>query len=309
MTVVYGAGYLLRTTINGPDPDACRMDAIEWITPEGVSWPWPMGQPAGVEGRGIPPIVMDEQAIIGDGVSQGSPTFGAREITIPFKFQDHAPEVRRLVREWASALAADPLRRPGVLKVSSVLNDERQISCRYSAGFTFVESVNVYVTAAVTFRAAQPFWEDTTESGVVWAATTENTSFFPIPNPTTGSFITLSQGDVITTDTVINSGDMPAWPIWEVTGPGSGVINIVNLDTGETIGFSRSLQPGETITIDTRPGIKTVTAADGSNEFRSLGLSQLFALTPGATNVALSVGGAELGTAIRLRFRRQWLTA
>lgn len=311
MAVVYGAAYFLRTLIQEPgaitDPNTCRMDAIVWIDPSGRDWPWPMGQPAGVEGRGIPPIQMDEQAIIGDGVSQGEPTFGAREITIPFKVLDQSQTTRRLVRAWAQALAAD--RRQGTLLVKSLLNDERQISCRYGGGFTFVENMNVYATAAVTFRAAQPFWEDSTETIEEWAAVAETTNFFPIPNPDTGSFITLSQGNVITTAAVHNGGDMAAWPIWEVTGPGSGIIRIANADTGEVISFSRSLAPGETITIDTRPGIKTVRAADGSNEFGSLGVSQLFALAPGPTNVEISVGGAEVGTSIRLRFRRQWLTA
>lgn len=310
-TIVYGAGYLLRSTIQVPgastDPNTCRMDAIEWIDPTGRHWPWPMGQPAGVEGRGIPPIQLDEQAIIGDGVSQGTPTFGAREIHIPFKVLDQSQEVRRQIRAWARALAAD--RREGTLLVRSVLNDERQISCRYGGGFTFVENLNVYATAAVTFRAAQPFWEDATETIEQWAAVTETTNFFPIPNPGTGSFITVSQGNVITSAVINNGGDMQAWPIWEITGPGSGIIRLFNADTGETIAFSRSLMPGETITIDTRPGKKTVRAADGSNEFSSLGMSQLFALAPGETNVQISVGGAEVGTTIRLRYRRQWLTA
>lgn len=313
MTVVYGAGYLLRTRLDATTGDVlsdvaqCRQDTIEWIDPSGRHWPWPMGQPSGIEGRGIPPITIDEQAVIGDGVSQGTPTFGAREVVIPFKILGQSHEIRRINQKWAAALAAD--RREGTLLVKSLLNDERQLRCRYGGGFTWVETINVYTTAAIVFRAAQPFWEDAAETVRVWAPTTENTSFFPIPNLITGSFITLSQGDVITTAAVENDGDVAAWPIWEITGPGSGVVKLVNSDTGETIQFSRSLAPGETITIDTRPGIKTVRAADGSNEFRSLGSSQLFALAPGVTNVAVSVGGAEIGTQIKLRFRRQWLTA
>jgi hypothetical protein len=314
MTVVYGAGYLLRSTIDRDtgifiedEPADCRHDRIWWIEPNGRRWEWPMGQPAGVEGRGIPPIVLDEQPLLGDGVSQGSPTFGAREIVIPFKMLGLPEDIRREIRQWGKALAAD--RRQGTLLVQSLVNDERQIACRYSGGFTLVENLNVYVTQAVVFRAAQPFWEDAAETVLSWSPVTENTNFFPISNPDTGSFITISQGNVITTATIENNGDMPAWPIWEITGPGSGLVQLVNADTGETIQFSRSLALGETITIDTRPGIKTVRAADGSNEFRSLGLSQLFALAPGATTVYLSVGGAETETTIKLRFRRQWLTA
>lgn len=309
---VVGPGYLERSTITLTPPTRlpeprCRLDEIVWISPDGTWWHWPMNQPAGIEGRGLPPVIIDEQDVLGDGASQGTPRFGVREIHIPFHYASTQTLVRRKIRAWAAALAAD--RRLGTILVRTMLNDERQISCRYASGFEMVEANNRWVTAGITFRCPEPFWEDATPIIETWSPTTETKKFFPIPNPTTGSFITLSQGNLITEVTVNNSGDMEAWPVWRITGPGSGQVKLEHVESGQIIEFSRSLGPGETITIDTRPGVKTVMADDGSNEFRSLSSSQLFSLPPGDNTLRFSIGGAETDTTVELSYRRQWLTA
>lgn len=56
-----------------------------------------------------------------------------------------------------------------------------------------------------------------------------------------------------------NAGSVDAWPVWRITGPVQGP-TITNLDTGVQLKFDPTwtVPAGQTIEIDTRPGVRTV---------------------------------------------------
>lgn len=115
--------------------------------------------------------------------------------------------------------------------------------------------------------------------------------------------------------TFTNQGDADAYPVWEVTGPGTPVVT--NVDTGETWGFGTALTEGESVTVDCRPPDIApdtgLTAYDNTDvdwwpEFS--GFPELFTLPPGETSLSISMTGATEDSKVRLtfapRFRAGW---
>jgi hypothetical protein len=109
------------------------------------------------------------------------------------------------------------------------------------------------------------------------------------------------------TATVLNPGDLPAYPVWTITGPGT--VTIANLDSGEQFGFSTELDPGQVVTVDTRPPDVApdtgLTAVDDQGEdfwphFDRL--PDLFELPPGETRLALDLTSATEASRVDLVF-------
>lgn len=90
--------------------------------------------------------------------------------------------------------------------------------------------------------------------------------------------------------TVTNPGSSEAYPVFRITGPGT-LRGLVNLTTGQEILFDAlSVATGETVTVDLRPGRKTVRSSiRGSLLFSVLAGSELasWALLPGSNSVAV----------------------
>ena len=86
--------------------------------------------------------------------------------------------------------------------------------------------------------------------------------------------------------TVNNAGDVPAFPIWVITGP---VVDLEITNGVQRFGFDQIFS-GEVITVNTETA--TVTNADGENQyFRLDPVPKLFALPPGTTGI--NVNGLE----------------
>jgi hypothetical protein len=61
-----------------------------------------------------------------------------------------------------------------------------------------------------------------------------------------------------------NEGDAPTWPVFTVAGPCSNPV-ITDVQSGRTIALSGTIPTGRTVTIDTRPGSRSVTWDGGGN--------------------------------------------
>ena len=290
------------------------LDTITWIDENDVEWPWPY-QAQGVEGRGAPPSVIESDAWTGDGAVFRSMRYGPREIFIPLTLglnncggspADEAA-LRQLARDWVRAIAGS--RSGGTLRVATLAGDSREIRCHYSGGMEWVESSTRRFPMGVSLVALDPFWTDIEDSTLSWTSS-GSTSFFTIPSAETGSFIPLVNSFVIADEVINNTGDDTSWPIWTITGPTYGQVTMTNVTTGETLSGFFLIDSGETVTIDTRPGYKSVLHSDGTNLFGSLDPgSILFGFQRGLNDLTVELASAEPTTELAASYRRRWLSA
>lgn len=284
------------------------LEPIEWVSPGGTTTELYV-QP-GASGRFAPPVVIREDEVPGiQGSRFREARHGPREFPLPI-FVDCATEalkrtaLRTLIREM------DPTRGMGKIRVQSPVGDLREINCRVVAGLQLDEGKdNAYPgwqKAVPMFRAFDPYWYDTSDTirDFTTGVTATFFPFFPLR---------LSSSEVFVDGTVDNTGDVEAWPVWEITGPGSSIV-LRDLGTGAftnlTSGIGAvTLDSSEVITIDTRPGVKTVTKNDGTNLWPYLSTdSQLWPLYSGSTSFRVEMGAATSDSKVRLTYRPRYLT-
>ena len=148
-----------------------------------------------------------------------------------------------------------------------------------------------------TLRCHDPFWLSDLESLTFDLSPGE---WFPMPP------YAISSGVLAGKLNVNNDGDAPAWPVWQIIGP----CGPFTASSGaETLLFDSPLAAEETITIDTRPGRKTVVDGDGANRYPDLddGAS-LWAIPPGTSTVDIEIPDATDDTRLLVSWQRRHLT-
>jgi hypothetical protein len=208
---------------------------------------------------------------------------------------------REELRRWARAL--DPVKGEGTLTVVQGDHAGRHLTCAYESGLeTFSEEHAQLGLGVLAFRAADPYWQDGAESSVVAAIDSTAFTWFPfLP-------LVLGASDVFAQATITNLGDVAAWPIVTVTGPGTDFA-AVNFTTGHEWRFTGSVAAGSTLIVDTRPGHKSV-RLDGANAFGRLADdSILWPLAPGPNSVSLAFAGATSESQVQFAWRNRWLSA
>jgi len=79
--------------------------------------------------------------------------------------------------------------------------------------------------------------------------------------------------------------------------------------TGKTLNLDVTLTAGETVTIDTTPGTRSVTKNDGTNLFGELSAtSSLWALAKGSNAIQLEMSSATSSSSIAYSYERRWLS-
>lgn len=200
---------------------------------------------------------------------------------------------------------------PGVLRVVLPDGSWREIPAYYQGGLDMTEDV---VDDLLWYRGEFPNLElyapDPAflgrEEAHTWRIVVTARPFYPIYP------VTLSPGELGGSATVTNPGDVDAYPIWELTGPGTPTVT--NTDTGQSWGFTGELAPGQVVTVDTRPpdvapdtGL-TAVDGDGTDWWPNFdGLPDLWTLPPGTTTLEVTMTGATEDSLIRLRFRPRYL--
>jgi phage-related protein len=285
------------------------VETTQWIAPDGtvsdldVDW--------NAKGRFMPPPTFQEDLIPGQpgsvfrNVVHAPRDFTIRVVTTA---ADEAA-VRTALRSLVSSM--DPTRGEGTLRVTSPLGDVREIGCRYKSGLEVEESIDnggpQSQLADITFHAFDPYWRDASDSSQTFEIGAAPV-FFPIFP------IQLTSSQIVASATVTNDGDVPAWPVWTIQGPGS-VITLRNTTTGRvTVLEETVLGAGESIVIDTRPTHssptgKTITKQDGTNLFSDLTpQSALWELVQGTNSIQLEMAGAIVGaSSLTMSWRRKWL--
>lgn len=280
-------------------------ETVTWIDPDGVELE--LGVQWDVTGRFSPPTFFDEEGVPGqDGLRLREVRHDARNFVLPLWIEGSSEsDLRTQMRSLVSAM--NPQRGDGKIRVTSPVGDQREIVCRAASGLEMGERLGdtsgpTVQIAAVVFRAWEPFWQDVSDTvSGPWTVGAAPASFFPFFP------MRLTSSEVFADVDITNSGDVDAWPVWTVTGPGSS-ITFQNLTTGYTLMLDTTLAVSESVTIDTRPGVKTVVKSDGTNLYPNLSAtSNLWPLQRGVNAVQISMGGATSATSVTMRRRHKYL--
>lgn len=251
--------------------------------------------------RMMPPVKIDTVKVP---QAQGARFQGARHderiVTLPVVFPGPTAG-RDELRRWARAL--DPLKGEGTLTVVQGAFAGRQLTCVYEAGLDdLTEEYPLLGLGALMFRAADPYWSDSIEHATV--ATLDLTHhWFPfLP-------LILGPSDIFSRPTLVNPGDVDAWPVVTVTGPGEN-LRITNETTGQFWAFSQPFNLGDTLVVDHRPGHKSARFNGDTNVFGALSPdSSLWGLVTGPNALAIEFDNPGGNSQVAFTWRSRWLAA
>lgn len=230
------------------------------------------------------------------------------EFAMKFWLTDISEEALR-TQLRASIFKMDPTKGIGRLRVIAPGGDSREIFCRVSSGLGISEvlgedSAFYAQRISATFIAHDPYWYSVGDTAIVYTGDVAVATFFPFFP------LRLSASAVFVNDNSINNpGDLEAWPVWTISGPASNIV-LSNLTTSESINLNTAIVSGSTITIDTRPGAKTVLADDGTSLFPLMTpTSSLFSLQRGDNHIQIAMDSTTSTSSVRLAFRPRYLAA
>ena len=200
-------------------------EVLTWIAPDGVETilnggaldvGWDM------QGSYMPPVEFIEDAAPSQDASRlRQVRVRPRELAIPIDVMVANLEALRVLMR-ALVKTFSPMRGDGRLRVLSADGKSRELTCRYRQGLEMQEEFRAALgqqRTVVVFRAVDPFWYDTTPTTVTLTAGSGGTflgsTFLPIK---LGSDVVLGQ------QSIINDGDVEAWPVWTIAGPVSSVM-------------------------------------------------------------------------------------
>lgn len=281
-------------------------ETVVWLDADGgsttldVNW--------NVTGRFMPPVVFQEDEVPGQpGMRLRSARHGVREFVLPLWITAASETaLRTAIRSLVAKM--DPSRGAGRIRVTAPGGDQREITCSVSGGLELAETLGsdsgyLMQRAVVSFRCHDPYWTDVADTEVSWTLGEAPGTFFPIFP------LVLAGSEIFVQATVTNTGDVQAWPVWTITGPGSA-LTIRNFHTNKLLFVDESLSAGESVVVDTRPGVKSVTKNDGTNLYPSLFLnSSLWPLQRGDNLIWVELFGATTESSVVLRYRNQYLGA
>jgi len=204
----------------------------------------------------------------------------------------------------------DPELGDGKIRVEQRDGSLREIVCRYQDGLQMEHSVDnsglLWQTVVISFRAWQPHWQDVTDTVVTATIGTGSGQAF-LGNPFLG--LNLGYSQLFASLDINNTGRDPAetWPKFTVTGPGKEIA-IRNITTGKVIQITHTLGPGDTIEIDTAPGVKTIHKPDGNYNiwYLATGATELWKLIRGTNRVQFEMADATSVSSIAIRYRARY---
>ncbi|MFJ8699466.1 phage tail domain-containing protein [Streptomyces ardesiacus] len=257
------------------------------------AWPTIVLQP-GPQGLDLPPFELhaDNSPNLDGSMYRGTRA-SARQVMLPvFVYGIDRKTLKEFKRKLANAL--NP--KAGYCVLTFIEQDGvvRRLQCYYAGGMEGNESTGgagfTWVSYGLQLTAMDPWFYGDLEVAANWSFGTAQpflkNPFFPV---------TLSSGTAATdTISVSNPGDIEAWPVWTFTGPLKS-FQLTGPDGSkfgipEQAGGADALQAGRTLTVDTRPGYKTVLDDKGVNYFPLMNPApSLWSLPPGVSTVKTSL--------------------
>lgn len=282
------------------------MRRLTWVAPDGAVTSFggaPVLAAPGVQFAGMPQVRASELTVpMQAGNRWQHVNHGPREVAIPVLIAGDTLAGNEAAVDGLAWLV-DPTRGDGKLRATRHDGSERELSCRYVSSLQITEATafDAAWQSMLVFRAVDPYWYDSSSQTVIVA---------PGPSPSFFPFFPLKLGASEASDSVsvVNDGQVEVWPVWSITGPGT--FSASNDSLGEEWVLEHELGGGEIVTIDTRPGIKTVVSSSAGDLFGALtDTSNLWPLGVGSNQVTLTVSGADEESRLVLSWRRGWLSA
>jgi hypothetical protein len=191
----------------------------------------------------------------------------------------------------------------GSLRVSRPDGTSRTIACRYESGAdSAIELDPVMMCRAVygvTWANAEPFWSG--EPVVKEFAYAAASSFFPGPP------FTLASASTLASATVVNPGDVEAYPVWRVTGPFTGFEVGVG---ASVVAITLTRTAGQWVEIDMNPRRLTIVDNAGTRRWDAATEAVFEPIPPGEVALTTQVDDPDVGTKVTLsftpRYREAW---
>lgn len=231
----------------------------------------------------------------------------AREVGLPLLIQ--AADAAAVRNQWRTLQRTfDPTRGDGHLQVTGPDGATRELICRYRSGLEGAEGTNdaglQWQEFTIFLRAHDPYFYASLPITQVFtqASATPFFPFFPLH---------LGSSQVLADVAVTNPGDVEAWPIWVINGPATQIV-LRKLASGsvaeQSLTLNTTLLSTDTVTIDTRPGQKTVLGPASANLYGSLAAgSRLWALPTGTSTIRVELSGATGASKVTLTAAPRYL--
>lgn len=280
-------------------------ETIEWVDENGAATNLDDGVNtfivSGRKGLWMPPMSVVENLIPNQpGSRLMYMNINPRDIDLPFVIGDDSYE---LAVNRARLLTKSLLYRSGQgkIRVTRVDNSRRELAVVYTGGLDTATNTDGMLQAILTFHAADPFWMATSPiiNNFIAGTPAMFFPFFPLM---------LSSSQIFTDANINNTGDVETWPVWTIHGPGINPI-FKNITSGKALGLTVTLLLNEYITIDTRPGIKSIVKNDGTDLFSALSnTSSLWSMVTGDNSVQIEFGGVNSNTSVILSYTPRYLS-
>lgn len=199
-------------------------------------------------GFGIPPAQVRIENSAGDGGVFRHAKRGVRNIDLPITVlgtdrEDVQSKLRRLAKLTQNVYG------PLTLKANYSDGEVLTMDTYYVGGGQSQwgsNAGNVWNRWVLSLQAPQPYWQSSNVEQ--FSITRGNTGRGLLPQLTK---LRISSSQALGTVLIDNSGDVPAYPTYKVTGP---ISDFAVTSNGFSFGFSEDLEAGEIIYIDTETG-------------------------------------------------------
>jgi hypothetical protein len=253
---------------------------------------------AGATGLGLPQLAVQWLEGAGDGAAYRGRRVLPRDIDIPLDIvgRDRV-HLSELVTRLARVLADE-----SGLTLTYVDNE----GVRWSTAVAWVGGGEMDagagsrdVQTVITLRAPSPYF------------LSESPQTVTIGGATAGAFLSsmssmpLASSQAIGTVQLSNEGDVAAYPVWEVTGPGDNFKAIS--PTGKMLHWTGTLTAGQKLIVDMGAG--TVKDGTGANRYASLATApQFWSVVPGTSTATASLLNITSASKVVCSWRpRKWV--
>ncbi|KPL72256.1 hypothetical protein ADN00_15680 [Ornatilinea apprima] len=199
----------------------------------------------------------------------------------------------------------DPRKGDGQLRITNE-GVTRVLNCRYRSGLssdgTGPDQFTNWIRGVIDFYASDPYFYAASPITLQVSGDWSPYNFFPILP------VRFAASSSTVTATLTNSGDVEAWPVITITGPGTH-FHVTNHTSGKFIVVDTTLLTGESLIIDTRPRTRSIRDGDGVNRFAYLTpASSLFPMKQGNNQVEVEIVGGNGNTSVTVMYTPAYLT-
>jgi hypothetical protein len=242
-------------------------------------------------GFGIPPAQVRIEDSAGDGGVFRHAKRGVRSLDLPITIvgndrADVQTKLRRLAKLTQNTNG------PLTLEARYTDGEKLQLKTYYTGGAESQWGTDAGLTWCkwvLSLQAPQPYWESAIVQQFTVSAGGTGRGLLPEL-----SKMKISSSQALGVIEIFNSGDVPVFPSYRIIGP---IDNFSVSSNGQSWGFNRAIDEGETIFVNTLTG--TVVDQDSVNQYPILNPApKLFPIQVGETT--LNISGTDATTATRI---------